>query len=182
MTHELLPLPKPFSERVCKLLENYPTRDGNLIQLFHVFANSERFLRKGTVNLLDRRSPIPMRVREIVILRVTANNNCEYEWGVHVTAFGGHVGLTDEQIRATRLESSSADCWSEDESVLIQVVDELCETGRLEAATKARFQTRWTAEQQLEILALCGNYHTVSFVANVSAIAGEDFGAVFPTA
>lgn len=30
------------------------------------------------------------------------------------------------------------------------------------------------------VLALCGNYHTVSFVANTAELAGESWGARFP--
>lgn len=52
-----------------------------LLQLFRVFANSPRFLKKGALNLLDKDSPLTLRQREIVILRVCANNDCEYEWG-----------------------------------------------------------------------------------------------------
>jgi hypothetical protein len=42
------------------------------------------------------------------------------------------------------------------------------------------FQEAWTLEQQLEILALCGAYHTVSFVANTAQLPPEPFGVRFP--
>ena len=121
-----------------------------------------------------------MRLREIVILRVTANKDCEYEWGVHVTAFSEHVKLTEEQVKATRLGDHTSACWSDEESLLIQAVDELCTIGRVEDSTYVRFQQTWTVQQQLEILALCGNYHTISFVANTARLGGETFGAKFP--
>lgn len=59
--------------------------------------------------------------------------------------------------------------------------DELCARGRLEGPTRDALQATWTREQQLEILALAGNYHTVSFVANVSEIEPEPWAAHFPT-
>ncbi len=181
MAHVLAPVEEPFSPEVAEILKSYPQRDGYSLKLFRVFANSVRFLKKGTVNLLDKDSPLPMRIREIVILRVCANNDCEYEWGVHVTAFGEHVKLIEEQVKATRLGDHTSACWSEEESLLIQVVDELCRTGRIQDDAIARFQRTWTSEQQLEILALCGNYHTISFVANTAHLEGESFGARFPT-
>lgn len=180
MTHVLNPVPEPFTPEVAAILAQYPQRDGYLLTLFRVFANSVRFLKKGTVNLLDRDSPLPMRQRELVILRTSANNDCEYEWGVHVTAFSAHVGLTSDQVAATRSGDPRDACWSAEEGLLIGVVDELCESGRIADATYRHFQETWTLEQQLEIFALAGNYHTISFVANSTRLANESFAARFP--
>ena len=182
MRHVLTPIPEPYDPAVATILARYPQRDGNLIQLFRVFANSRRFLERGVVNLLDRESPLSMREREIVILRTCANNDCEYEWGVHVTAFGSHVRFTPEQIHATRIGSADAECWSPREALLVRVVDELCAAGTLTDNTLGVLQETWGLTEQLEIFALCGNYHTISFVANVARLQGEDFGARFPEA
>jgi alkylhydroperoxidase family enzyme len=180
--HVLKPIEPPFSAEVAKIFERYPRGDdGYIILLFRVFANSMRFLSdKGVVNLLDKDSPLTLREREIVILRVTANRDCEYEWGVHVSVFAKAAKLTREQIAATRLGDDDAECWAPEESLLIRCVDELCAHARIQDGTYERFQERWDLEQQLEILALCGNYHTVSFVANSSRIPAEEIGAIFP--
>ena len=182
MKHVLKPVQPPFTPEVAKVFEQYPKgRDGYIIKLFRVFANSMRFLtNKGVLNLLDDESPLSLREREIVILRVTANKNCEYEWGIHVTVFSKAAGLTEEQISATRLRNHEADCWMREESLLIKCVDELCTHARIQNDTYDRFQEQWALEQQLEILALCGNYHTVSFVANTTRIPAEEIGAKFP--
>src|SRR5690606_21546396 len=121
-------------------------------------------------------SPLPLRQREIVILRVTANLDCEYEWGVHVAAFAKQAGLSSEQIAATRLGGAGEPCWSGEEALLLRSVDDLCAEGRVSDASLPAFQARWSLEQQLEILALCGAYHTVSFVANTARLAPEPFG------
>ncbi|MAZ03427.1 MAG: carboxymuconolactone decarboxylase [Sneathiella sp.] len=180
MNHVLKPIKEPFALEIGEILTTYPQRNGYILKLFRVFANSRRFLKKGVPNLLDRESPLSMREREIVILRVTANRNCEYEWGVHVGAFAEHVKFTPEQIRATRLESANAPCWPPGEGFLIRVVDEICERADLSGDTLEKFQSAWSLDQQLEIIALCGAYHTISFVANIARIEGEDFGAKFP--
>src|SRR2546421_10618386 len=44
---------------------------------------------------------IEPRDREIVIHRTCARAGAEYEWGVHVLAFGKPLGLSDEQVAAT---------------------------------------------------------------------------------
>lgn len=178
MGNKLLPV-ENLSAEAAAVLQGYPARDGHLLGLFRVFANSQRFLKKGVVNLLDRGSPLAMREREIVILRVCARNSCEYEWGVHVAGFARYVGLTDEQVRATVNETALAGCWSPRESLLLQVVDALCDSGR-PGQVQEQFEQTWSLEEQLEILALCGNYHTVSFVANTAHLEHEPFAAKFP--
>ena len=182
MKHVLKPIEPPFSAEVAKVFEQYPQGDdGYIILLFRVFANSIRFLtKKGVLNLLDKNSPLTLREREIVILRVTAKLDCEYEWGVHVTAFANAAKLTQEQITATRVGEDDARCWTPKESLLIRCVDELCLYAKIQDDTYEQFQECWDLEQQLEILALCGNYHTVGFVANTSRIPPEETGAKFP--
>jgi alkylhydroperoxidase family enzyme len=178
----LKPIDPPYPADIEAILERYPKgRDGYLLELFRVFANSRRFLRdKGVANLLDRDSPLSLRQREIVILRVTANTGCEYEWGVHVSAFARAAELTEEQVQATRLGDADARCWTNDEAVLIRVVDELCAESGISDATLDEFRSAWNREQQLEILSLCGNYHTVSYVANAARLEPEAFAARFP--
>lgn len=180
MSNSLHPIKEPFPEEIASLLAQYPTVDGYLLALFKTFANSQRFLEKGVPNLLDEESPLPLRVREIVILRVTANKNCEYEWGVHVAVFGHAAQLCETQIGATRATEIEADLWPSEEYFLMVAIDELCAAGSISDETLARFQKDWTVEQQLEILALCGTYHTVSFVANTARLPNEAFAATFP--
>ena len=181
MKHHLLPLEPPYPEEISTLFEKYPRgEDGYLLRLFRVFANSLRFLGgKGALNLLDGQSPLTLRERELVILRVTANNRCEYEWGVHVSIFAEAAGFTAAQVAATCSIDSVEGCWNDDESLLIACVDQLCARATLDNEKLEKFQSRWTQEQQLEILALCGNYHLISFVANTARLENEAFGARF---
>lgn len=180
MPHILSPVADPIPPAAAEILKRYPQRGGYLLSLFRTFANSLRFLEKGVPNLLDEKSPLALRQREIVILRVTARLDCEYEWGVHVAAFAGRAGLSPAQVSATRLGDPDAPCWPPQESLLLRAVDEICDAGRISGPVLAQFQEAWTIEQQLEILALCGAYHTVSFVANTAQLPPEPFGRRFP--
>ncbi len=181
MTNRLSPIAEPYPSDVAAVLAAYPQQDGYILSLFRTFANSLRFLRKGVPNLLDRESPLPLRIREIVILRVTANKNCEYEWGVHVSIFATAAHFTQAQIDATRTAPIDAGLWSEQEASLLKAIDNLCGTGRVEDDVAVQFESDWTKEQQLEIFALCGAYHTISFVANSARLPNEPFGARFPS-
>lgn len=182
MKDALAPIDEPFNPEIQAILDQYPKgKDGYILRLFRVFANSLRFLKhKGVVNLLDRGSPLSLREREIVILRVTANKDCEYEWGVHVAVFAEAAGLSDQQVSSTRLGTPDEGCWDARESLLLTCVDDLCRHAKIQDDSYAQFQESWNMEQQLEILALCGNYHTVSFVANTARVAQEEFAASFP--
>lgn len=178
MKNKLKPLQRPFSPEVERILASYPQQDGYILSLFRTFALSLRFLKKGVPNLLDRESPLDLRTREIVILRTTANRNCEYEWGVHVAIFAEAAKLRERQIKATRIDAP--DCWSAKEQRLIEAIDQLCARGELEQATLDSFQVDWRCEEQLEIMSLIGAYSTISFVANVAELPAEPFAAHFP--
>ena len=178
MTNVLKPLTPPFPTEIEAILAQYPQQDGYLLALFRTFANSERFLKTCVPNLLDEESPLDLRIREITILRVTANRDCEYEWGVHARVFANAAGLNTEQINATRQDN--ADCWSPKERRLITAIDQLCATANLESEQLAHFQNDWNKEEQLELIAICGTYTTVSLVANIARLPPEEFAVKFP--
>lgn len=148
--------------------------------LFRTIASQERAWRKfSAAGLLDK-GPLPMREREIVIDRVCARNGCEYEWGVHITAFAAHVKLTDAQVRATVLGDANAGCWNEAERALIATVDALHERSTLDDDEFAALARHYDEAQILEILMLCGFYKTVSYIANGLKLPLEETAAQFP--
>jgi alkylhydroperoxidase family enzyme len=177
MSSHLHPLMPPYAPEVAALLAAYPQQDGQLLALFRTFAHSPRFLRKGVPNLLDRESPLPLRIREIAILRVTALRDCTYEWSVHAAIFARTARLDAAQLQATRAPLIDPALWSPAEAGLLQAIDQLCSAGRLDEACQARFEADWTLAQQLEICALAGTYQTVSFVANLARLPPEAFAA-----
>ncbi|QKG70419.1 carboxymuconolactone decarboxylase family protein [Erythrobacter mangrovi] len=180
MQNRLAPLEEPYPEDVAKLLEAYPKANGQILSLFRTFANSGRFLKKGVANFLDKESPLPLRIREIVILRVTALFGCEYEWGVHTAIFAAHAKFDDRQLADLASAEATFEAWPSSEAALIKSIDQLCRTGRLDDAAQASFEVDWSVEQQLEIIAIVGAYHTVSMVANVARLPLEGFARPFP--
>lgn len=181
--NELKPLEPPYETEIENILSLYPKgKDDYLLRLFRVFANSQRFLAgKGVVNLLDDESPLTIQERELVILRVTAKKHCEYEWGLHARIFAEAANISDVQRRATVIDDHRANCWDDRQALLIECVDQLCDQACIRTENLAQFQSTWTREQQLEIMALCSNYHLVSFVANTARIELEDYALRFPT-
>src|SRR5271166_5709916 len=91
------------------------------------------------------------REREIVIHRTCARAGAEYEWGVHVLAFGKPLGLTDEQIAATVHGSAEDPAWEEEDALLIALADELHDTATVSDALWRTLAARFSEEQLLEL-------------------------------
>ena len=128
--------------------------------------------------MLDK-GTLSLREREIVIDRTCARCSGEYEWGVHIALFAERVGFGPDEIRATMAEDSDAACWSDDERLLIQMVDQLHDTARIDDDLWAALVRRYSDEQLLEVMMLAGFYHMVSFVVNATRLPSEAYAARF---
>ncbi len=82
-----------------------------------------------------RDSSLSDRQREILILRVAHVIQSDYEWRHHVER-GQKAGLLLDEIESVRL-GRSATCWSTDESLIIDLVDQMIETQQVEEQTAA---------------------------------------------
>jgi len=130
--------------------------------------------------LLGRRFSIDLHEREVVIERVCARCGSEYEWGVHAVVFGAAAGLNDAQLQATAVGGSEDTAWNERERLLVRLVDELHDTGRVSDELWGRLASRWSGEQLLDLFALAGWYHVISYVANGALVQPEDWQARLP--
>jgi 4-carboxymuconolactone decarboxylase len=120
------------------------------------------------------------RDREIIVLRTCARCGAEYEWGVHAAAFGGAVGLSDEQIAATAVDSNDEAVWSDGDRQLLALADELYETDRIADSLWDRLIETWAPAQLLELIVTAGWYRTLSYVINAARIQHEPWAARFP--
>jgi 4-carboxymuconolactone decarboxylase len=123
---------------------------------------------------------VEARDREIVVLRTCARCGAEYEWGVHAVAFGQSVGLTEEQIAATALDTTDDRTWSKIDRLLLALADELYETDRIADALWDELVTTWQPAQLLELIVTAGWYRTLSYVINAARIQHEPWAARFP--
>ena len=178
----IAPLEPPYSEPVQAVLDRIMPAGVPPLALFRTLAVNERvFLRVMAGGLLDRGS-ISLREREIVIDRTCARCGSEYEWGVHVAFFAERVGFTPEQVAATRAPEASAGAFPECERLLIRLVDALHGEAHVDDTLWAALRAEWTEEQLIELIALAGFYHLISFVTNALRISLEPYGARFPSA
>ena len=148
--------------------------------LFRVLARDERlFARSMGAALLDR-GHLTLREREIVILRVCANNRSEYEWGVHVAVFSARAGLTQEQVAATVRGSAEQPCWDARDRLLLRMCDELRDGATLSEPLWGELSAAFSDEAVLELILLNGFYRTISILTNALDMPLEEFGARFP--
>ncbi|MGB5809158.1 MAG: hypothetical protein WBG86_01435 [Polyangiales bacterium] len=123
-----------------------------------------------------------LRTREIVIDRVTARCGCEYEWGVHVTAFAEKANLTDAQVYSLVHGTGRDSCWEPRDRAVLDMVDELHDTGHVSDDAWSVLTVHFDESQLLELLILAGWYHAISYLANGTRTEREPWAARFPAA
>ncbi|MDI1267006.1 MAG: carboxymuconolactone decarboxylase family protein [bacterium] len=175
----IAPLQPPYAPEIQTQFDQI-MRGAPPLTMFRVLAGNARAWQKfRAASLLDK-GPLSMREREIVIDRTCARTGCEYEWGVHISAFAAAAKLTDEQVRATVHGPADAACWSEAEQVLISAVDALHERASLSDAEFKALSAHYDDAKIFDIILLCGFYRTVTYVVNALAIPLEEKAARFP--
>ncbi|MBX3586879.1 MAG: carboxymuconolactone decarboxylase [Ramlibacter sp.] len=175
------PLEPPFTPEMQALLTKItPPAAPNILALFRTLAHhpdlAERMAGWGGF-LLGKRAALALRDREVVINRVCARCGAEYEWGVHVAAFGKAAGFDDAQNRAIADPGADDSALTPRDRLLVQMVDELHDSGTVGDALWSALAELWTPPQLIELLMLAGWYHAISYVCNALRVPREDWGA-----
>ncbi len=169
----IVPLEPPYSEAVTEDLTKLMPPGMAPLALFRAVAHNPRVLRRLRKGGLLDPGAISLRDRELVILRTTARCGAEYEWGVHVAFFARAAGLTDDEVAATIADDGS---WTGRDATLVAICDALHDHARLPAGLGAEL----SEAELVEVLALVGQYHMVSFLVNAAALSPEPGAARFP--
>jgi 4-carboxymuconolactone decarboxylase len=180
----IAPLQPPYEPAIEAMLKKWMPPGSALepLALFRTLAiHDELFgrLRPLGAGVLGH-GRIEPREREIVIHRVCARTGAEYEWGVHVVAFGKPLGLSDEEISATVDASPEDPVWSEPDRLLIRLVDELHDTCTVSPSLWSALAERYADDQLLELVIIAGWYRLLSGVINAVGIELEPWAARFP--
>lgn len=182
MTPRIPPLSAPYPAEIQAAFDRImPPRIDPLV-LFRTLATVPRIWEKFRAGSLLDKGPLDLRQREIVIDRVCARCGCAYEWGVHVSFFAQRVELSEAQIEALATDSADAPIWSEEERLLIRAVDALHDTIDIPDALWDALAARFSHEQILEVIALCGFYRTVAYYCRALRLPTEAYGAALPRA
>jgi len=162
------PLPDDVQQAIDAIMRGKPP-----LLLFTTLARDRRlFFKFFNAGLLDR-GQLTIRQREIVIDRVTASCDAEYEWGVHVSAFAAKAGLTEAQITSLTSGGPEDACWTDAERLLIRLCDSLHSGCTVDDALWAELTEHHSDEALLELLMLAGTYRTVSYLVNALQLPPE---------
>ncbi|WP_194723387.1 carboxymuconolactone decarboxylase family protein [Noviherbaspirillum malthae] len=173
----LAPSDGPYEPEIAAALKRVMPPGLEPLKLFRVMAHSPRVLQRMFAGSLLDKGPLTLRQRELIILRSCARCNSEYEWGVHVAFFAGKAGLSDSEVSASREQQYSS--WTKSEGLLLKLVDELHDDADVSDQLWAALSEEFSTEQLLEMVALAGYYHTISFMTNAFRIGKEDFSPGF---
>lgn len=171
------PYPADIQAEFDKIMRGAPP-----LLLFRTVARNPRVLQRFLAGSLLDRGSISLRTRELMILRTCAQCGAEYEWGVHVAAFGSKAAWTSEQIHSTVRGGSEDACWSGEERSVIRLADELHATSGVSEEVWQEASSSFAPEQLIELVLLAGLYHAVSFMVNAFGVQHEESAPRFPHA
>ncbi len=174
------PVMPPYAPEVQAVFDKIMPAGVPPLTLFTTLARVPRVYDRFRAGSLLDRGPVSLRHREIVIDRTCARCGCTYEWGVHVAFFADRAALTPEQVRATVRDDAKDAPWSDEELLLIRLVDELHDAADISDGLWKALTTAFSIEQIFELIALVGFYHTVSFFANGLRLGAEPYAVPPP--
>ena len=115
-----------------------------------------------------RNYTIPLRDKELLILRTAWLSRGDYVWGRH-NIMGQNAGLTDEEIqRITR--GPDAPGWSDFDATLLRAADGLHLSRFVSEATWDALAERYTQEQLVEVVLIVGNYTQLAMFQNTLGV------------
>ena len=181
------PQEPPYAPELADMLSKWmpPGASMDPLRLFRTLGHNlplAEAMRGVGSYMLGKRLSVSMKERELVIDRVCARCNCEYEWGVHAMAFAAAAGLSPDEVKGTVLADGDDPLWGEREASLVRLVDELHDTSTVSDALWASLSKHYEPPQLLELLVLVGWYHIIAFVCNGTGVALEDWAQRFPAA
>jgi alkylhydroperoxidase family enzyme len=175
----IAPLDAPYEALIAEAFNRIMPPGMEPLKLFRTQAHNPRVLqRMFAANLLDEGS-IDLRSRELVILRTCARCGSEYEWGVHLALFSQRAKLSAADVAATLKNHPQQGALPVQDLLLLKMVDELHDTSAISDELWTELAAHYSSAQILEIIALTGFYHTISFVTNAVRVELETFAPRF---
>lgn len=169
------PYPPDMQADFDKLMRGAPP-----LLVFRTVARNPRVLQRMMAGFLLDRGSISLRSRELMILRTCARCGAEYEWGVHVAAFGAKAQWTREQILSSVHGGDGDPCWGPEDRLVLRLADQLHDTNQVDDALWRELSAHFAPAQLVELIMLAGKYHAVSYLVNAIGIQQEAFAPRFP--
>ena len=147
---------------------------GRELNIFRVMMNHPALTRRWTVfagHILHKQT-VPVREREMLILRIGWLNQAEYEWAQHVE-IAKRAGISDAEIE--RIKAGPSAGWNTHEAALLQAADDLFENSVVSDATWAALSASYSTEQMMDVVFTIGQYNLVSWALNSFGVPLDDW-------
>jgi len=147
---------------------------GRDLNIFRVMMNHPKLTRRWTVfagHVLQKQT-VPLRERELLILRIGWLNQAEYEWAQHVE-IAKRSGINEAEIE--RIKQGPGAGWSVHEAALLQAADDLFENSVVSDRTWATLSVDFSTEQMMDMVFTVGQYNMVSWALNSFGVPLDDF-------
>ena len=151
-----------------------------VLNILATMANYSKLYNRWRVfgNHVLYKSSLPIREKEMLILRTGWLCNSKYEWAQH-TFIAKRVGLSDEEILRIK-EGPDAEGWSTLESTLLQAADELYVDSFISDSTWEELAKTYNPQQLMDIVFTVGQYNLTAMALNSLGIQLEKGMEDFP--
>jgi len=148
--------------------------NGEVINIFKVLMQNPKLARSWSrfAGYIMGGQSLPVRDREILILRIGWLNQAPYEWEQHVR-ISKAAGLTDDEI--DRISKGAKAGWNKHEAALIQAADDLREKSVVSDEAWKQLSERYSIEEMMDAVFTIGQYNLVSWALNSFGVPLDDF-------
>jgi 4-carboxymuconolactone decarboxylase len=161
-----------LQEKTLASLAPYRDDNGRIYSIWATLAHHEDALRRFLVfsNHVLGKNTLPLRSRELMILRIAARAGAAYEWDQHVR-IARRAGLTDDEI----LRGATGRWGDLDEldQVLLAATDSLLDRQGVDDELWLRLRAHLSNQQIIDVLYTVGQYLTIATVINTLGVLPE---------
>jgi 4-carboxymuconolactone decarboxylase len=147
---------------------------GRDLNLFRVMMHHPKLTKRWSVfagHIMSKQS-LPIRDRELLILRIGWLNQAPYEWAQHVEV-AKRAGMNDAEIE--RVKAGPQAGWAPHEAALLQATDDLFENSVIADSTWNALAAKYSTEQLMDIVFTVGQYNLVSWALNSFGVPLDDY-------
>ena len=182
-TPRIAPLEPPYAPEVETMLGKWmPPGGAEPLRLFRTLVRGGEIasrMRPLGAGILGARARVAPLLREIMIHRTCGLTGNEYEWGVHVAAFGRPLGLDEKQLASTVHGAFEDACWNAEQASVFRLADELHASSSISEELWASLRERFDDEQIIELIATAGWYHLIAYICNGLRVQVEEWAPRF---
>ena len=158
-----------LKDETLQALAPYRDRDGKIFTIWATLAHHEDALRRFLVfsNHVLGKNSLPLRSRELMILRIAVRTQAAYEWDQHVR-IARRAGLTDDEILA-----AGTGRWAELpdlDQLLLEVTDSILDRQGVDDDLYRQLESVLSPQQLIDVIYTVGQYLTIATIINTLAI------------